>query len=787
MTVRRTTSTVLLALVLLVTALGAPAAAADTSRRDDSGPVRRVLVVTIPRVTWETIGREKPPRLTAFLGDAAVASMSTRTVGPRTDNADAYLTMGAGNRADALDPLTAGDASQVSESTTSGSAAEVYRRRTGIDPTGEVVVLSIAEQIARNEALLYGSAPGALASALADAGHRTGVVGNSDTGLVDVPPQREVALAAMDRDGQVAVGNVSGALLIADPLAPFGVRIDTDAMVASVERGWESASLQVVELSDLERAEEARAQSTAEQGDEQFASSLARSDTAFGRLLDGMDPAEDLVMVVAPTSPLAGEELTVFGMQGPGIEPGWARSPTTRRAGFVTLTDVAPTILDAFDVDPPTEVNDTPIVAVAGSDAPLPDRIDTMVRDDDRALFRDEATGPITVAFIVALVVLLLAVMWAVGRQASWRRPLRWCSLAVVAAPSMMYLSGLLPYGPFSVVTFGLAIAVGAVGLAALATWIGRFDEVAPPVLVCAFAVAVLGADIVTGGNLQLNTVFGYSPIVAGRFAGFGNQAFSILTISALILVTGGWEIWSRRAPESSDLGRVLASIAVFGVVVVLDGSPSWGSDVGGVLASIPAFTVCILLLKGVRIRARLVVLIGAVTVGVLALFAAVDLARPVDSRTHLGRFAQKLLDGDGALILQRKLEANMSILTSTVWTFVIPMALLFVGYLTWRPNRVMRRLTTEHSGFRAFGVSGLTLGLLAWAVNDSGVAIPALMLTVALPYTAFLALGSPPGPVDPAVRSDADPDDAEPDGVESDDAEPDGVEQADVVEAGSS
>ncbi len=781
---RRMTSAALVALVLLAV-VGAPAAGAtDSGRRSDDEVARRVLVVTIPRVTWETIGREKPPRLTEFLDGAAVASMSTRTVGPRTDNADGYLTMGAGNRADALNALTAGDASQVTETTPSGSAAEVYRRRTGIEPTGEVVVLSIAEQIARNDALLYGSAPGALASALSDAGHRTGVVGNADAGLVDVAPQREVALAGMDRDGQVAVGNVSSALLIGDPLAPFGVRIDTDAMVASVDRGWESADVQVVELSDLERAEEARAQSTVEQGDAQFSTALARSDTAFGRLLDGMDLSRDLVMVVAPTSPIAGEELTVFGMQGPGVEPGWARSPTTRRAGFVTLTDVAPTILDAFDVDPPSEVNDTPIVAVGGTGAPLAERIDTMVRDDERALFRDEATGPITVAFIVGLVVLLLAVMWAVGRQASWRRPLRWCSLAVVATPSMMYLSGLLPYGAFSVVTFGLAIAVGSIALAAVATGIGRFDAVAPPVLVCGFAVAVLGADIVTGGNLQLNTVFGYSPIVAGRFAGYGNQAFSILTISALVLVTGGWEIWRRRAPDSGDVGRIIASIAVFGVVVVLDGSPSWGSDVGGVLASIPAFTVCILLLKGIRIRARLVLLIGAATVGVLALFAAVDLARPVDSRTHLGRFAQKLLDGDGALILQRKLEANMSILTSTVWTFVIPMALLFVGYLTWRPNRVMRRLTTEHSGFRAFGISGLTLGLLAWAVNDSGVAIPALMLTVALPYTAYLALGSPPGPVDPDDRTDADPVEAAPvDGADADDgADPDGA----VVEAGS-
>ena len=761
-------ASVLVAVVLAAVGLGAFGGSASASSGRGSAPApRRVLVVTFPRLTWDAVSRDEPPELTRFLERSAVASLSTRTVGPRTDGADAYLTLGAGNRADAANPLTAGDAAQLAETTPSGSAAQVYQRRTGIEPTGEIVVLSIAEQVARNDALLYGSAPGAMAESLAGAGHPVGVVGNADTALDGGPPQRDVALAGMDRDGQVAVGNVSSTLLVADPLAPFGVRSDDDAVLASVQRGWDAADVQVVEMSDLERAEDARPQSTVSQSDAQFSAALSRADRTFGRILATVDPRRDLVMVVAPTAPAAGEQLTMFAMRGPGIDAGWARSPTTRRTGFVTLTDIAPTILDAFDVEAPSEMNDTPITSVA-DDASLVDRADRMVRADERARFRDEVTGPITVAFIVGLVALLIAVMVAVGRDSSWRRPLRWCSLAVIATPSMMFLSGLLPYDPFSVATFGLTIAAGSALAAAVAAWVGRSDDVAAPVLLCGLSVVVLGVDILTGASLQLSTVFGYSPIVAGRFAGYGNQAFSILTISSLVVVSGLWEIWGRRRPDSGDGGRLAVAVVVFLVVIVLDGFPLWGSDVGGVLASIPAFAVCILVLKGIRIRFRLVALIAAVTVGVLVLFAALDLARPVDSRTHLGRFAQKLLDGDGMLILQRKIDANASILTSTVWTLVIPVALLFVGYLTWRPNRMMRRLTSEHPSFRAFGISGLTLGVLAWLVNDSGVAIPALMLTVALPYTAYLVLGldgtDPPEPTSGEVGGSVSaPPDGEP------------------------
>ena len=146
-------------------------------------------------------------------------------------------------------------------------------------------------------------------------------------------------------------------------------------------------------------------------------------------------------------------------------------------------------------------------------------------------------------------------------------------------------------------------------------------------------------------------------------------------------------------------------------------------------------------MLAGVKVRARLAALIGVVTVGILVGFAALDLSRPAASRTHLGRFAAKVLDGGAATILQRKVEANVSVLTSTVWTVVIPAALLYFAYLTWRPNRFMQRVVDAHPSFRPFGVSAILLGVLAWGLNDSGVSMPAMMLMIALPYTAWLAL----------------------------------------------
>lgn len=700
---------------------------------------RRVLVVALPRVTWERFRSTDLPHLERFVDGAAVASTSVRTLGPRTDPGEAYATIGAGARAGTPDSTTDGQAADREELTPDGPATAVYQRRTGVDPTGEVLALTFPQIQARNRVLLYGAVPGSFGRALVDAGRGIAVVGNADRSLAG-PEQRQVALAATDTDGQVPAGRVGPTLLVADDLAPFGVRADIDTYVNSVRSAWETADVVVVEASDLERAEQARSQSTIAEGERQFRRALRASDQLFGELLEQVDLERDLVIVVGPTSPLVDEQLTVFAMRGPGVEEGWARSASTRRDGFVTLTDIAPSVLGRMGIDVPKAMNDTPIRTEA-DDTPVADRIDRMVRDNARAQFRDDSTGPVTVGFIVLLVLMLALVAWSVSRRPEWAGPLQVLALTVLAVPSIVYLSGLLPYDPLVVVTYGLVVLMVAVAVAAVARRASRREPLVGPLALSGLAVLVLAVDVATGASLQINTMFGYSPIVAGRFAGFGNQAFAILTISTLVVATAGWELWQKRAPGTPRWVRVAVLVALFAAVVVVDGAPTLGSDVGGVLASVPAFAICALVLLGRRIHWRVVAVIVAATVAVLAIFAAIDLNRAADSRTHLGRFAQRLLDGEAVMILERKLQANMNQLTSTVWTIVIPAALAFFAYLAWRPNRMLRRIEARHPGFRAFEISGLTLGIAAWALNDSGVAIPAMMLTVALPYTAYLVV----------------------------------------------
>ncbi|MGI9579525.1 MAG: hypothetical protein ACR2OH_15105, partial [Microthrixaceae bacterium] len=583
----------------------------------------RVFVLSFPRLTWDRLDSVDTPNIDAFLGDAALASLSTRTVGSRTSPGDAYLTIGAGNRTTSVAPLDAGEVLEPDEATEDGTAAQVYQRRLGDVPTGSVLSLQWAQVQSRNDDLLYGSSPGSLGEVLAEAGLGFASIANADAGFSG-DPQRQGALTLLDAQGQAPLGEVGQSLLIADPVAPAGVRMDpavvAEATGAALAGG---AEVLLIEMSDLERAEMSRLVSTDDAATKAYDRALEAADVSFGSVLSEAAAAEDLVILVAPTAPLSGEELTVFAVRDPAGEPGWARSSTTRRDGYVSLADIAATITSHFDLDVGEGMSDTPVTTVEDSSS-LEQKVDALELANERAVFRDDVVGPLTVSFIVLLVAMLLLVAVGVRWGPGVSRWLEYMALVVMTIPAVTYLGGLLPYSAFSMVTYGLAIlamaaVVGGVFLA-LSRTVGGRDEQFAPVLVAAFTIAVLAVDVLTGGHLQLDTIFGYSPIVAGRFSGFGNQAYSLIGVSTLLAACGGWVLAERRGAERIRLWAVLA---LFAFVVVIVGMPTLGSDVGGVLASVPAFAVCVLLLTGRRIRVRTAALIAFATVAVLAAFAA--------------------------------------------------------------------------------------------------------------------------------------------------------------------
>src|SRR5205823_4406950 len=185
--------------------------------------------------------------------------------------------------------------------------------------------------------------------------------------------RRDAVAALMGSDGQVPTGTVDDRLLEDDSSAPFGVRLDHDAVLRAFDGAWTGRAVVLVEASDLVRADAFLSFASDAAGRQAKMRALHSTDELIGQLLQRVDAGRDAVVVVGPSTSTNQRTLTVAAVRAPGFGPSLLRSPTTQRTGYAQLIDVAPTLLHLLDVDVPTSMRGR-VLEAAGPHGSAADR-----------------------------------------------------------------------------------------------------------------------------------------------------------------------------------------------------------------------------------------------------------------------------------------------------------------------------------------------------------------------------------------------------------------------------
>jgi hypothetical protein len=717
-TARARVALVLAALVVAMAAASWSAGRAVPASVAPTDGAAKVLLVGVPGLGWGDVGTGAMPHLDALVAGGAVAAMNVRTRSARPSVGEGYATLGAGSR------VKAGD----------GADDAVVG--------GGHILVPAAGDLRAGAGPHLATRPGALGDALHAAGRRTAVVGNADLapGLAGPAPAghpnlaRPAAVALMDGEGLVDAGTIAPEeLLVTQDRAPYRHTADIAAVEARTRDALGQADVVLVDPGDLDR-------SAALTGIEAASFYVARTravalagvDDLLGRLSTALPP-RTLLLVVSVTPPGDEWRLTPVVASGAGVVHGYLHSPSTRRLGLVTLTDLAPTVLAALGAPVPDALPGRALRFAPAS--PDPARLARLDRD---AAWRERVWLPVTVVFITAQVLLWFVTAAGVAGLTPWlrRRWLRAAAVSVAAFPVAALVLRALPFVPRMGnggvgVLVGLDLAVAAMALRA------RRHPLAPLAWILGATVALLLVDVATGARLQLAGLLGYSPQSASRFFGIGNTAFGVLAAAAALAAA----LHVERAPRARE--ALVGAAALLGLVAFVDGAPWLGADVGGLVVLVPVFALAVLGLAGRRLTWRAAALAGLATVALLGAAIGADLLRPPSARTHLGRLASETLHhGQGGLLstVSRKVEVNLAGVGQSFWTGVTPVIAVAVLLVLLTSPRA-RNLVAVGSPARVGLLAALAAGLIGFAVNDSGVIVVAMALVEVGPFLALLAL----------------------------------------------
>ena len=482
---------------------------------------------------------------------------------------------------------------------------------------------------------------------------------------------------------------------------------------------------------------------------------LIEIDRRIGQVIeDGPNGADFVVASLSDAG--RSERLRLVVARGPHFRPGILVSSSTRQKGLAQAPDVTATVLSVVGLPVPDAVAGSPLTS-----DPAPDNSErraqarlTYLADYDEASHDvHDLVEPFFMVFAYGqLVIYLLVLLVYQGRLGSERTRVTTLSrvrvVSVVAAcvPVSTFLANLLPWWRFPIAMISVVAAVGLfVAIIATAALKGPWGTWAlgPMAFVSATTMVVLAVDVMTGSRLQLSSLMGLQPVVGGRYYGMGNPTFALFATATILLCTA---VSSMLVLAGRQKAAALAVAVIGGVAVVIDAMPFWGADGGGPPALVPGLAYLIIAVLGLTMTWKRGLLLGLGVVALFFLIAVGDWLRPTASRSHLGQFVQAILDGKALDIVVRKAEQNLDLLLGNApLTLLVPTALLFVIYVLARPtswgSRAMQRSYDRAPTLRAGLIALIVTLTIGFLINDSGVAIPAVGATLAVPLIVSVSV----------------------------------------------
>lgn len=436
-----------------------------------------------------------------------------------------------------------------------------------------------------------------------------------------------------------------------------------------------------------------------------------------------MDTARD---ELSPIVMASGPPELMFPSSGPTFA---ATSDTTHRRGVVSIEDLAPTILSRLGLPFPAEMEGTAIRGVVvGFDV---EALHQRHLANRRMSVPVQAfSGAAVLFFFIAGLVICLRR----GRVAPWVRGLgRWCCFAPPVVGVALLAAGHLP--TLNYVTVGAFVGVFTLVVPVVALVFRGRGVLTPPLVLGVLILAYFLFEALTGWEGTLFTLHGGTALDGARFYGLPNADIGLLLGSAFF-IAASLKPWP--------------GFALVVVVALFVGFPAMGADLGGATAILAAAGIWL----GLRVRGRFGWReAGFAAATIVAGLAVVLLAHRflASTATHGTRFVEaEASDPLGIFSTEwSRLAIGVRLLQrSPLGLFYLVLTPVLL-WLVMKPRGGMRKIFEDYPHWRSAMLTILWGSVVAYFVNDTGVAAVGMGFAMALAGVLYVPLAAEPAGIE--------------------------------------
>ncbi|MFS1511299.1 hypothetical protein VQL36_02500 [Chengkuizengella sp. SCS-71B] len=698
----------------------------------------KVIIVSIPSLSFNEFSKEQLqtlPSISFLLEQSRVGAVNVRINGGNID--DVYVSLGAGVPTESRSDIYALNRDEEIDGET---AFTLYSRYVGIlNKSDEVLVPRIALLYELNEDNRYQTQIGLLGETLKQHENNIFVYGNRDRGIVsngsDNEKKRSAAQMLMDEKGLISYGNIGVQTLIMNKNRPFSVQTNYQWIYEQLKNVKVNSTI-LIELGDLERIYVDKSFYSPERFQQLQQEVLKEMDEFLGKILNEMN-SEDALVVLSPQVNRDAKEkklmLTPFIYYDSQITPGLLTSTTTKRTGIISHVDIAPSLLNLFQISTPNEMMGNAMMVEENEHKNIYWLEKELIKIQNIYQLRPKLLYSFVTYEVIVLIISLLFVIKGWKKGTNFIKPFLY---SLLIAPLVMlwmgYFSGLSNIYQtvfFLVITFLVSMTF-------------KYFSIITMLTILSFSTSfMIILDGFLGAYAMQHSVLGYDVMIGARYYGIGNEFMGVLIGSTALAATMFFHISYLKYHRMTKW--LIAGY--FLIVIFYLGAPFLGTNAGGTITAIVTFSILwIRCFKEKWLRSihwlKLTLLcgvLGLISFSVLWVLNDVFISDH-NKMSHIGKAMNGLFGGDVQQIIDiaiRKISMNWQLIRVSAWSKVFLTSLIVIVLFVLKPAGRFLKWQDKYYSFM-IGFSATTIGtIVVFFINDSGIVAAATMIVyVAIP-----------------------------------------------------